>query len=283
MSEAQARYRLLRDPKFAAAALLVIALVAMAALPASLAPGDPLTCSISDSLRPPSSRHPFGFDLLGCDYYTRTIYGARASLLIAVLVVAIAAVIAVLLGTPAGYYGGWLDTVIGRGTDVIFSIPLIVGGLIALTFLERRGLAQVTAVLALLGWPPMLRLVRASVIAQKQLEYVQAARALGAGDLRIMIRHILPNALTPLIVYASAYAGIAISAEAILSFMGVGLQLPTISWGLMLSEASSRILGAPHLLIPGAFLSIAVFAFVLLGEALGNALDPEATLGQGRP
>jgi len=179
-----------------------------------------------------------------------------------------------LLGTLAGYYEGALDAVIARLTDLTFATPLVLGAAVVLSFFGTRGLAQVTLVLALLGWPPVLRLMRASVLRTKQAEYVQAARALGAGDLRVMRRHILPNAVWPVLVYGSVYVGIAISAEALLSFTGVGLQLPAISWGLMLNEVQLRVLRAPHLLIPGAFLTVTVGAFVFLGEAVRSAANP---------
>jgi ABC-type dipeptide/oligopeptide/nickel transport system permease subunit len=139
-----------------------------------------------------------------------------------------------------------------------------------------RGFGIVVFVLVILGWPTMLRLARSSVLSVKESDYVEAARALGASDVRIMARHILPNAIAPVIVYATITVGVVISAEAALSFLGVGLALPAISWGLMISQAQVRILSSPHLLLfPGLFLSVAVFSFILMGDALRDALDPK--------
>jgi len=187
-----------------------------------------------------------------------------------------AVIIAVILGSLAGYYGRFLDTIIARITDIWFAIPTILGGIVILSLLQERGLWQVSLVLIVLGWPTMLRLLRSAVLSAKEQEYVDAARALGASDFRIITRHILPNAIAPVIVYATITVGVIISAEAALSFLGVGLQLPAISWGLMISVAQTRILQSPHLLLfPGAFLSLTVFSFILMGDALRDALDPK--------
>jgi len=143
-------------------------------------------------------------------------------------------------------------------------------------FLGVRGFGVVSFILIVLGWPTMLRLMRSSVLSAKESDYVDAARALGGTDRRIIVRHILPNALTPVIVYGTITVGVIISAEAALSFLGVGLQLPAISWGLMINVAQNRILTAPHLLFfPGAFLVFAVFGFIMLGDSLRDALDPK--------
>jgi ABC-type dipeptide/oligopeptide/nickel transport system permease subunit len=185
-------------------------------------------------------------------------------------------VVAVVLGSAAGYYGGLVDTVIARATDIMFGIPFILGAIVILTVLGTRGLPQVTFVLVVLGWPTMTRLMRSSVLGIRDLDYVQAAKALGASDLRILARHILPNAVAPVVVYATIYVGIVIALEATLSFLGVGLQLPAISWGLMISDAQYRVAAAPHLLLfPGLFLSLTVLSFILMGDALRDALDPK--------
>lgn len=269
-------YQLRRSPLFIVSAILITLVLLVAIFPQWFASGDPFAADLSRTLERPSSEHVFGFDIQGRDYYTRVIYGARASISVAMLVVATATLIAVLLGSLAGYYGGKLDAFISRLTDVFFALPTILGGLVLLTVLPSRGVFTVALVLSVLGWPTMLRLMRSSVIAAKGGEYIQAARALGASDLRIMRRHILPNAITPVLVYATIYVGIIISAEAALTFLGVGLQTPAISWGLMISNAQSRVLDAPHLLLfPGAFLSVTVFSFILMGDALRDAFDPK--------
>jgi len=257
---------------------LFLLMAAWPGLFTSFYPGDPdpRSCSLSNSLVGPSGQHWFGFDLQGCDYYTRTVYGARVSITIGLLVTGFAAIIALIFGSIAGYYGGVWDAIIARITDIWFAIPLILGGIVILSLLGDRGLFQVSFVLIVLGWPTMLRLMRSQVLSSKEADYVDAARALGASDIRIMVRHILPNAVAPVIVYATITIGVIISAEAALSFLGVGLQLPAISWGLMISVAQTRILQTPHLLLfPGLFLSVAVLSFIMMGDALRDALDPK--------
>lgn len=181
------------------------------------------------------------------------------------------------MGSLSGYYGGWVDAIIARVTDIWFAIPTILGAIVILSLLGNRGFFQVAFVLIILGWPTMLRLYRSSVISVKEQDYIEAARALGASDLRILGKHILPNAVAPVVIYAAITTGVIISAEAALSFLGVGLQLPAISWGLMISSAQIRILQSPHLLLfPGIFLSLAVFSFILMGDALRDALDPKS-------
>lgn len=292
------------SPLFLVSAVLILVYTVMAIWPqlfTSFYPGfeDPLRCDLSNSLQRPSAQHWFGFDLQGCDYYARTVYGARVSMIIGVTVVLFAAIIAIIGGSVAGYYGGKTDTVIARITDMWFAIPTILGGIVIISALRNpkgsgvanllattfdwvddftniRRLGVVMFVLIILGWPTMLRLMRSSVLETKEEDYVSAARAMGAGDVRIMLRHILPNAIQPVIVYGTILVGIIISAEAALSFLGIGLQLPAISWGLMISVAQTRILQAPHLLLfPGIFLSVAVFSFILMGDALRDALDPK--------
>ena len=265
-----------RRPMFIIATAMILLLALMAIWPGLFTNADPLACDLADSLLTPSSEHWFGTDLQGCDYYARTIYGARVSITIGVLVTAVSTLIAVALGSVAGFYGGFVDTVIARITDIWFAIPTILGGIVILrSVFSTRGLFQVSLVLIVLGWPTMLRLVRSAVLSVKETDYVDAARALGATNFRIIRRHVLPNSIAPVIVYATITVGGIISAEAALSFLGVGLQLPAISWGLMISVAQNRILTAPHLLLfPGLFLSATVFSFILMGDALRDALDP---------
>jgi oligopeptide transport system permease protein len=262
------------DVRFWLAATVLTAMAAMAAVPRLFTAADPQACSLSRSLQHPQPGHPFGFDLQGCDYYARTIFGARTSLLIGLSVVVAAALIAVVLGSLAGYVGGAVDAIISAAADVWLSVPLVLGGMFFLSFLHDRGLVQVTLVLTMLAWPAMVRLQRATVLETKHAEYVTASRALGASDARLLVRHVIPNSLRPLVVYAALFTATAIAAEAILSFAGVGLQLPVISWGLMLSGIQGRLPGNPHLLIPGAFLTAAVFGFVLLSDALRDAFEP---------
>ena len=277
--------QLRRKPLFLIAAGLLLIFVAIAIAPGLFAGlcngcreftgGDPHFADLSRSVEAPSAQNWFGFDIQGRDYFTRVLYGARVSLIIGFLVVGVAAVIAIILGCIAGFYGRSLDAVIGRGADIWFALPTTLAGLVFLSVLDNRGLFQVSAVLIFLGWPTLMRLMRSSVLAGKEADYVQAARALGASDWRILRVHILPNGIAPVIVYATISVGIIVSAEAALSFIGVGLQLPNISWGLMIADSEGRLLSSPHLLLfPGAFLSVFVLCFIILGDQLRDALDP---------
>jgi oligopeptide transport system permease protein len=268
--------QLRRRPLFVVSASLILLLVVMAAFPILFTRIDPRACDLGDSLLTPSSEHWFGTDIQGCDYYARTVYGARVSITIGLTVTIFATLIALVGGSISGFYGGWVDSVIARLTDIMFVIPFILGSIVILSLFPTRGVGQVSLVLIVLGWATMLRLVRASVLASKSHDYVDAARAMGATNRRIITKHVLPNSMAPVIVYATITVGVVISAEAALSFLGVGLQLPAISWGLMISTAQTRIVSAPHLLVfPGLFLSVTVFSFILMGDALRDALDPK--------
>lgn len=265
------------NPVFIISLGIIVVIGVMAIVPGLFTNVDPRECFLSNSLVRPSAEHWFGFDLQGCDYYARTIYGARVSVSIGLTVTLFAALLAVIMGSLAGYYGGAIDAIIARLTDIWFAIPTILGAIVILSLLGNRGFFTVSFVLVILGWPTMLRLYRSSVLSAKEQDYIEAARALGASDFRIMSKHILPNAIAPVLIYAAITVGVIISAEAALSFLGVGLQLPAISWGLMISGAQTRILSAPHLLLfPGLFLSVTVFGFILMGDSLRDALDPKS-------
>lgn len=272
---ATAWVRLRRRPGFIVPACCIAIFTVMAALPRLFTSRDPRACSLSDSLRPPSRDHWFGTDLQGCDYFAKTIHGTRVSLVVGVSVGVTAFVVALLLGAVAGYVGGKVDALISRVVDVWFAIPPILGAVVALSLLGSRGLAQVTIVLVVFNIATMLRLARASVLKTKQFEFVESARSLGASDTRILLHHVLPNAVSPVVVYATILVGIAVMGESAMTFLGVGLQQPSISWGLMINDARLELLEHPNLLIfPGAFLSVLVFSFVLLGDALRDAMDP---------
>jgi len=246
----------------------------------------------------------FGLDPGGCPYYERVIFGTIPSMIIGPSVAIIAFAIGITFGTIAGYYGGKTDTIISRLTEMILALPLILGALVFITafrgvssddpdagvlmrflasifeaideFTDQTGIGIVVVILVFFGWPTMLRLARSSVIANKGADYIEAARALGASDFRIMTRHLIPNSLAPVLVYAAITVGVAIVAEAALSFLGVGLQTPAVSWGLQLSVAQTRLQSDPHLMLfPAVFLSVLVFSVILIGDALRDALDPK--------
>jgi ABC-type dipeptide/oligopeptide/nickel transport system permease subunit len=272
---ADAWRELRRNPMFLVSGTLIVLFLVMAAFPQMFTGADPRACSLSNSLQRPSAEHWFGFDVQGCDYYANVVYGARVSMSIGLVVVLFASVIAIVFGTLSAFYGGWVDTITSRITDIALGMPFILAAIVILTVLPQN-FFTVAAVLILLGWTTMLRLMRSSVLEQKEADYVDAARVIGASDLRIMVKHILPNAITSVIVYGTIFIGIVISVEATLSFLGVGLVLPAISWGILLSEAQNRVLNAPHLLFfPGLFLSLAILSFILMGDALRDAFDPK--------
>jgi ABC-type dipeptide/oligopeptide/nickel transport system permease subunit len=258
-----------------AAMLLLVAL--MAAVPGVFTGvGKNQGCDPNLSKIHPSGGHPFGMDLSGCDYYAQVVHGARPTLLIGVAVTLFAMLISVVFGLLGGYYGGVLDVVIARLTDVFFGLPFVLGATVILVAFPGHGIGAMTMVLVLLGWTTMIRIMRAQVLAVKDADYVQAARLLGASDLRIMVRHILPNAIAPVIVVAMLNVGNVISGEATLDFLGVGLQYPQVSWGLQLNVAQSFFVDHPHLLIfPAVFLSATVLSFLMLGDAVRDALDPK--------
>ncbi|MEK8069776.1 ABC transporter permease [Rhodococcoides navarretei] len=266
-----------KSPFFIIGTFLLLVLLVMAVFPQLFARGiDPRVCSLSDSRLSPSAEHWFGTDVQGCDYYANVIYGARISLSIGVLSVIGVLIIGVLIGALAGYFGGAIDSILARFTDVFFGIPLLLGALILLTVTAQRTIFTVSLALVAFGWMTAMRLVRSSVISIKNSEYVQAAQALGASTYRILVRHILPNALAPVIIYATISVGTFIAAEATLTFLGIGLQAPEISWGLQINLGQNVFLTAPHLvLFPAAFLSVTVLAFIMLGDALRDALDPK--------
>ncbi|GAA1388803.1 ABC transporter permease [Luteococcus peritonei] len=272
-------------PMFWFSVALIAVLLAIALVPQMFTRTDPYLCNLNIARQAPSGQHWFGTDVQGCDIYARTIHGARSSILVGLLTTLGTTLLGGLIGIIAGYAGGWVDTLLSRIGEVFFAIPLLLGGIVILYSFPSTSetpylvvVAKVVAALVLLGWPSLARLMRSSVLQVKPNEYVQAARALGASPWRIISRHILPNAMAAVLVVATINLGSYIAIEATLSFLGIGLKAPTISWGIAISEASGLgyISSAPWMLaFPSLFLSLTVLAFIMLGEVIRDALDPK--------
>ena len=273
-------------PLFWISLALITLFVVMAAFPGLFTQTDPYYADLSKARLPPSSEAWFGYDSQGYDVYARTIYGARASIMVGIFATTFTLVFGSFVGIIAGYRGGWVDSVLSRTMEIFMAIPLLLGGMLFLYVFPSDPLstplvlqvAKVALVLGVLGWPTISRLMRSSVLQVKPNDYVQAARALGAKPGRVITSHILPNSLASVIVVSTINLGAYIAAEATLSFLGIGLQPPAISWGIQISEASGigLIRAAPHMLIfPSIFLSLTVLAFIMLGDVVRDALDPK--------
>lgn len=266
-------------PRFIISGSIVLLMLLMAAFPQLFAGfgSDPNAgCDVLLTNQPPSRDHIFGMDIQGCDYYTNVVYGARASILVGIVVTGISFVVSAILGAMAGYFGGWVDTIISRVCDMAFGLPFILAAIVVLQLFSQRSVWTVIFALALFSWPGGVRFMRSSVLEVRNREYVQASKLLGAGKSRIIRRHIVPNSLTPLLVLQTLGIGGVISAEAGLTFIGIGLTPPSVSWGLQLAAARDYIAAAPHLLLfPAIFLTVTVLGFVLFGEAVRDEFDPK--------
>lgn len=265
-----------RSPVFIISGLIIVFLVIIAIWPQLIASGNPLSCNLAKAQEGSQPGHPFGFTAQGCDVYTRTVYGARASVTVGVCATLGVAIVGTALGGLAGFFGGFWDSILSRVTDIFFGIPVVLGGLVLLSVVTSSSVWPVVGFMVLLGWPQISRIARGSVITIKQNDFVQAARALGASNSRMMLRHVLPNAVAPVIVVATIALGTYIALEATLSYLGVGLKPPAVSWGIDISDASKFIRNAPHMLLwPAGALAITVLAFIMLGDAVRDALDPK--------
>ncbi|NHA66890.1 ABC transporter permease [Phycicoccus flavus] len=273
-----------KNPLFWISAVMITVFVLMAAFPSLFTSTSPNQPVLAEARSLPGDGTWFGRDFQGYDIYARCIYGARASILVGLFTTIGTVLVGGVIGVMSGYLGGWVDSLLSRIGDVFFAIPLLLGAIIFLVslpgFFDSNYLLivlKVVLALVVLGWPSLARLMRSSVIQVKPNDYVQAARALGASPARVIGSHILPNALAPMIVVATINLGAYIAAEATLSFLGIGLQYPAISWGIDISSAIIGLRTTPHMLFfPGLFLSLAVLAFIMLGDAVRDALDPKS-------
>ncbi|HLJ62169.1 MAG TPA: oligopeptide ABC transporter permease [bacterium] len=267
--------------------LAVVGLIALAAVGGLavfaplLAPHGPTTIDPTQFQAPPSGTHPLGTDSVGRDVLSRLLYAGRVSLTVGLLAVAIYVVLGTVVGALAGYHGGAVDTVLSRLTDVVLSFPPLIIILFAVSIFGRPSLANIIIVLGALGWPIVSRLVRGQFLGLRGLEFVQAARATGGSDARVVAHHLLPNAMAPVLVAATFGTANAILTEASLSFLGLGVQPPTPSWGNMLTDAQSLTVleRMPWLWVPpGIMILIAVLAINFVGDGLRDALDPSLRL-----
>jgi oligopeptide transport system permease protein len=268
-----------RNKVFWIAVVLVAVLLVMAAFPSLFTSADPRACALSRKHLGASGSAFFGYDFQGCDVYARTIYGARASIEVGVLATLISGIIGLLFGLGAGYFGGWVDAVLSRVIDIVLGIPFLLAAIVLAKRLSHdprsNGVPAVVITLGVLGWTTAARVMRSSVLASKNQDYVAAARMLGAGPARLMMKHILPNSLASFVVVLTVLLGVNIAGEATLSYLGIGLKGDAISWGIAINEAApyARTAAGP-LVWPSVFLAVTVLAFILLGDAIRDAFDP---------
>jgi peptide/nickel transport system permease protein len=282
MVAAHAQNILRRQPLAALGAALLTLFVLAAVFAPLLSRHNPETLNLGARLLSPTFDHPCGTDELGRDIFSRTLYGARISLIVAVSVVTLSLLLGVIAGSFAGFYGGVADILLN--VYVMNAFLALPGILLAIAFVAflGPGLGNLILALSISGWVGYARLARAQVMAVKEREFVEAARALGASDLRVMVRHILPNIVQPLIVQTAIGMAGAVLAEATLSFLGLGIPAPAASWGSMLNEARSHLFDAPSMVVfPALAVMLAVLSFNFIGDALRDYLDPRTKLSAG--
>jgi oligopeptide transport system permease protein len=264
-----------RRPKFLISAVLIAFVVLVAVFPSLFTGADPGYANPDQSLLGPSGAHWFGTDLQGHDIYARTIYGARASITVGLGATLLVFVIGGALGALAGFYGGWVDALVSRIADVFFGIPLLLAAIVLMQVMHHRTVWTVIAILALFGWPQIARIARGSVLAVRGSDYVLAAKALGLSRFGILVRHVVPNAIGPVIAMSTIALGLFIVTEATLSYLGVGLPPSVVSWGGDINVDQIRLrAGSPILFYPAGALAITVLAFMIMGDVLRDALDP---------
>jgi len=277
-------WKALRRNRLALGGAAIVALLVLVGVAGpEIAPYDPLAQDLTKSLRGPSRAHWFGTDSFGRDILSRVLHGARISLLVGVASQAIAFTLGVLLGVVSGFYGGKIETVVMRLADVTLAFPTLLL-LIAITAAFQPGLTVVFVAIGIVGWAGMARLVRSQALVVRELDFVHAARALGMGDLRLVMLHVLPNCLAPAVIAVTLGMASAILLEAALSFIGLGAQPPTPSWGSMISDGRDFLRTAPWISIfPGLAIGLVVLGFNLFGDGLRDAMDPRLRGGARRP
>jgi len=266
---------LLRKPQFDICLVLVVLFFVMAAGPRLFTSVDPRFCALAKSAHSREAGHPFGFDIQGCDYFANVIYGARPSVLVSLVAGLGGFLVAGGLGLLAGYFPGLVDTVISRVADVLFALPGLIALIVILNSVPNRSIWIIVAVILLTWWPQGMRIMRSSVFSVRNREYVLAARSVGVPPLRILRKHVFPNAMAPLLAMTTLGIGGLIGLEAVLTFLGVGLQPPSISWGSQFGVAASYR-ESPHLFVwPALFISTMTISFMIIGDSIRDALDPK--------
>lgn len=266
-------------PLFWVSVVLIAVIAIVALFPFLFTQTDPNRgCLLTDSNGGPTAGHPFGFTRQGCDIYARVIFGTQNSLTVGLLATVLVTLIGIVFGAFAGYYGGVLDGMLSRVGDIFFAIPTVLGAIVLISVLPERTPLIVAVVLAAFGWPQVARIMRGAVVASRNADYVMASVAIGVSRFRILVRHVFPNAIAPVIVVATTSLGTYIVADATLSFLGIGLDSATfMSWGNDIGQARVSVQTAPMVLLyPSLALSVTVLSFLLMGDVVRDALDPRA-------
>lgn len=265
-----------KRPMFWVSSVMILIILVVAAFPSWFAYVSPTFCELSNSNGAPQAGHPLGFTRQGCDVYARIIFGTQASVTVGLLATILVSVFGGIVGALAGFYGGFFDAVVSRIGDIFFAIPTVLGAIVLMFALPVRSAATVALVLSLFAWPQIARIMRGAVLTARNSDYVMASIALGVSKFKILIRHVVPNAIAPVIVVATVSLGIFIVAEATLSFLGVGLPTTVMSWGNDIGQARTTLRTEPQVLLyPSAALSITVLSFLMLGDVVSDALDPK--------
>ena len=264
-------------PTFWISSALILLIVIVALFPSLFAQVSPTQCDLGDSHGGPSDGHPLGFTRQGCDIYARIIFGTQASVTVGLLATILVTFTGLIIGSLAGYYGGLLDSIVSRIGDIFFAVPTVLGAIVLMSVLPERTPVTIALVLSLFAWPQIARIMRGAVLSARNSDYVTASVALGVSKFRILLRHVVPNSIAPVIVIATVSLGTFIVAEATLSFLGIGLPPGIMSWGNDIDAAKSSLRTNPQVLLyPAAALSVTVLAFLMLGDVVRDALDPEA-------
>jgi len=268
-----------KRPMFWISSALIVLIVIVALFPDLFTQVPPNNnCQLSNSNGAPTDGHPLGFTRQGCDIYSRIIHGTSTSLAVGLIVTFLVAVLGIIFGALAGFYGGWVDGLLSRLGDIFFSIPYILAAVVIMSvFSQYANVWVISLAIGIFAWPATARVLRAEVFRVRNADFVMAATALGVSRFRILVRHVLPNSIAPVIVITTISLASAIVAEATLSFLGVGLPPSTMSWGNDISQAQVTLSTAPQVLIlPSIALSVTVLSFIMLGEVARDALDPKA-------